>query len=93
MQILTICKIYQKEKVGSAREIAIKEDLELYEEINNKDRLISSLKSSPLLEISDPQRSPKKNQRKANFPELVGRLKTGQSSEEHYLEKIKNLYP
>ena len=55
-QISTICHIYQKENIRSAREIAIKEDLELYEEINNKDKLITSLKNSPLLEISVTKR-------------------------------------
>jgi hypothetical protein len=42
--------------VRSAREIAIKEDLDLYEEINNEDKLISALKASPLLEISVAKR-------------------------------------
>lgn len=51
-QITTICCIYKEENPRSAREIAIKEDLELYEEINNKEKLITSLKNSPLLEIS-----------------------------------------
>ena len=48
----TIHGIYLKEFPQSAHEIAIKEDLELYEEIKNNEKLVSSLKQSPILEIS-----------------------------------------
>lgn len=77
----------------SAREIAIKEDLELYEEINNKDKLISSLRSSPLLEISDLRRSPLKYIKKGHFPALMGKRPIEKYSETDYLVKIKDLYP
>lgn len=90
-KISTICNIYQKEQVRSYREIAIKEDLELYEELHNKDRLISSLRSSPLLEFSDPRKSPQKNIRKGDFPGLINR-KVAKQSETDYLAKIKDLY-
>lgn len=90
-----ICGIYQKEKLGSAREIAIKEDLELYEEINNPDRLISSLKHSPLLEISS-KKIPQAYSIPQGTTQEKSKKKTLTSKTERdrdYLAKIKSLYP
>lgn len=90
---MTICDIYQKDQIRSVREIAIKEDLELYDEINNKDRLISSLRSSPLLEISNFKRSTQKNIRKGLFPGIITRKRVDNESGTDYLVKIMDLYP
>lgn len=42
-------EIDHKENLTSSQEISIKEELEMFGEINNKEKLVSSLKNSKLL--------------------------------------------
>lgn len=56
--IAKVWAIHQKDELSSPREIEIKEDLELFADIKNADKLLVSLKSSSLLEFCRQKASP-----------------------------------